>query len=617
MKHLSFLFLLNICSVFAFGQTINGYAKVTGITGTTVLNINSVDESADTFEDGEFAIIMQMQDDVIGTNTNNNSSFGDLSSIGSAGVYEVVQILSHTESSGSPNTITLVNPISQTYSFNVNSSVQIITFPTYGSPNYTTVSDISAKGWNGSIGGVVAFEVPGVLTLSHNITANNSGFRGGVANGGGSTGCSGGSNYRVNTGSNSADKGEGIFKVTASNFAAGRAKIINGGGGGNSHNAGGGGGSNFSAGGIGGPGWPNCTPSAGGMGGVDLSSEISGNRIFMGGGGGSGEGNNGVATGGGYGGGIILIKAEEITSACGSGVSITANGETITSNSGNDGSGGAGAAGTILFEVNNWNLTLGCPLTINNNGGDGGDVVSGAWHGGGGGGGLGPIIFSTIVPTTNVIIDNSPGQGGLNCSTCPTTNGGSGTSGSGIIGINTNPLPIQLLNFKVNLNKELMVDISWSTKSEINNDYFNIERSIDGDTWVNLIEVNGAGNSSEQLDYEVLDSKPFSGISYYRLKQTDFNGNVSYSQTQTIIIESISGESIVVYPNPVKNKLTIEGNNLSKNNINILNTLGQIMISKYSYLEFNKSIAVIDLGLLPKGVYYIKANNDVVRFTKL
>lgn len=604
-------------SITTFSQVINGYAKVTAINSAVLLTVNNVDETSDSFEDGEFAIVMQMQDDVIGGNTGNNANFGDLASIGSAGNYEIVIIASHTESVGLPTTITLANPLNQTFNISANSSIQIISFPTFGSPDYTTVGNIIAKAWNGNTGGVIAFNVPGILTLSHNISADYAGFRGANLNAGGSVGCSGGSNFRVNTGANHADKGEGIYKVTNSNYAAGRAKVLSGGGGGNSHNAGGGGGGNFSAGGTGGPGWPNCSPTAGGIGGIDLSTQISGLRIFMGGGGGSGEGNNGGAIGGRDGGGIVLIKANEITTSCAGVINVSADGEDVLSGSGNDGNGGGGAAGTILFEVNIWNISPGCPLTINNNGGDGGDVTHNGFHGGGGGGGLGPVIFSSPVPVTNVTINNGPGSGGSNCNGCSSTDSGEGSNGDGIVSLTTTPLPIELINFDVSLNENLKVDINWTTLSEINNDYFNVERSINVENWESIIKINGALNSSEALNYYTLDSNPFTGVSYYRLKQTDFDGSVSYSQTRSIRINRIAGNSSNVYPNPTTNQLTIEGNNLSFNAIKIYNTLGQNMISRYSYVDVEHSKIILNISLFPAGVYYIVVNGDVIRFSKL
>ena len=98
--------------------------------------------------------------------------------------------------------------------------------------------------------------------------------------------------YRTNS-TNSAFKGEGIYKNTNANFVNGIAKILNGGGGGGQDvNGGGAGGGNFTTGGLGGIGWngtaagcPIAT-SPRGLGGLSLSAQITANRVFMGGGGG-------------------------------------------------------------------------------------------------------------------------------------------------------------------------------------------------------------------------------------------------------------------------------------------------------------------------------------------
>ena len=105
-------------------QVINGYAKVTSLSGAT-LTLSNVNEAAHTFEDDEWVVLMQMQDDVIGT-TANSASFGDLGSIASAGLYEIRQIDSHTESLGLPATITLKSVPTNSYNTCPNCSVQIL-----------------------------------------------------------------------------------------------------------------------------------------------------------------------------------------------------------------------------------------------------------------------------------------------------------------------------------------------------------------------------------------------------------------------------------------------------------------------------------------------------------
>jgi|GEM_PF-3203778 len=91
------------------------------------------------------------------------------------------------------------------------------------------------------------------------------------------------------------------------------------------------------------------------------------------------------------------------------------------------------------------------------------------------------------------------------------------------VGDDISPLPVQLISFNAKLqNKE--VALTWATASEINNDYFTVERSADGAHFEDILTKQGAGNSQAVNNYTAFDEQPLPGISYYRLKQTDFNG---------------------------------------------------------------------------------------------
>lgn len=613
-KFIPLTFSLTLFSSISHSQ-INAYANVTAIGGTT-LTVNNVSETFDTFEDGEFIVIMQMQDNVIGGNTLNDVNFGNLSSILSAGLYEIRTILSHTESMGLPNTITVSAPLANTYNIGANSQVQIISFPTLGSPNYTTTANINGLAWNGTIGGVVAFEVPGTLTLAHNISANGIGFAGGAQDNNGTAGACNSTNYRiVNTNNNYAFKGEGIYKRTDNNWAKARGKILNGGGGGNNHNGGGGGGGNYTAGGDGGPGWQAgapgyCNPSAGGIGGISLAGQISVWRVFMGGGGGAGEGNNNFNTAGGNGGGIILIRANEIATSgvCG-GLSITANGNQ-GSLPGNDGAGAGGAAGSIVFEVANWNIAPGCPVSIAANGGAGGHVNNGANHGGGGGGGQGVVIFNGPVPSTNVSVTTLNGVGGCNNSTynpgpCTFQAGsGAGANNGGVIGNTSGPMPIELLRFDAEQFGKNKVQLTWETASETNNNYFTVERFIEGNEWTDVAKVKGMGNSSVIHNYETFDHNPPCGLLYYRLKQTDFDGNFKYSDVTTV--KRVCDTDVLFYPNPSTGNVTIEftGSPLDLMYAEVISVTGKVVRVEPKSSGRNKY--VIDLSSLPSGIYFIK-----------
>ncbi len=117
---------------------------------------------------------------------------------------------------------------------------------------------------------------------------------------------------------------------------------------------------------------------------------------------------------------------------------------------------------------------------------------------------------------------------------------------------NTTPLPIELLEFKAKLGKE-GVEISWITATEINNDFFTVEKSNSGFDFYSLTKIAGAGNSTQQLKYSVTDISPFQGVNYYRLKQTDYDGKFDYSKIISINVESSSSENSI-YPNPNEGK---------------------------------------------------------------
>jgi hypothetical protein len=362
--------------------------------------------------------------------------------------------------------IKLRTNLSKTFVTGPNSSVQVITFPTLGSTGFITTANITALPWNGSYGGVVAFQVDGALTLNHNITADNAGFKGGVMDASSSPyGACNSSVYFTGTHDLFGNKGEGIYKSTNPLFAAGKGKILNGGGGGNTINGGGSGGGNFSAGGNGGAGW-SCASNTGGLGGIALNSYISTNRFFLGGGGGSGESNDFSNDKGGNGGGIIIIKATEINTVGAGSVRISANGETGNSVS-NDGAGGGGAGGSIALQVTTWNVAASKPLQITANGGQGGNVNNGATHGGGGGGGQGAILFSSVIPTFNVISNTLIGTGGYNFTGGTRADDGRGTNNSGIMQNSMGLLPLSLLSFQAYRNVE-KVELTWKSQNEIN-----------------------------------------------------------------------------------------------------------------------------------------------------
>lgn len=116
---------------------------------------------------------------------------------------------------------------------------------------------------------------------------------------------------------------------------------------------------------------------------------------------------------------------------------------------------------------------------------------------------------------------------------------------------NGNPLPVELLSFTATVKNNNQVELDWATAIEINNDYFTVERSADGVTFAEVTTVDGAGNSTEVHQYSAIDGTPVNGTSYYRLKQTDFDGAFKYSNIASVSIGNTEPTAqITVYPNP-------------------------------------------------------------------
>jgi len=165
-------------------------------------------------------------------------------------------------------------------------------------------------------------------------------------------------------------------------------------------------------------------------------------------------------------------------------------------------------------------------------------------------------------------------------------------------------LPIELISFKAACNKG-SVYLEWVTASEINNDYFTLERSRDAINWTIVGTVDGAGNSNQNIIYSYVDNKPYNGVSYYRLKQTDFNGQFEYSNIISVIcIDDFTGD-INVYPNPFSDELIIEilGNTVPVN-FEILNAEGSV-IYQGNLIEKTR----INTSSFAPGVYLINFEN--------
>ena len=172
-------------------------------------------------------------------------------------------------------------------------------------------------------------------------------------------------------------------------------------------------------------------------------------------------------------------------------------------------------------------------------------------------------------------------------------------------------LPITLTSFTATQEYSDVV-ISWETASEVNNEFFTIERSEDGIDFEEITTVNGAGNSSFSQEYSFVDNDPIYGVSYYRLKQTDFDGKFKYYPILALdFIKSVVNPQVKVYPNPVAcgANLYIAMNEATKDDetlVVLYDQFGKEIFSKVIICESDGVIIAIDQqDKLAPGLYYI------------
>ncbi|MCC7333299.1 MAG: T9SS type A sorting domain-containing protein [Flavobacteriales bacterium] len=169
--------------------------------------------------------------------------------------------------------------------------------------------------------------------------------------------------------------------------------------------------------------------------------------------------------------------------------------------------------------------------------------------------------------------------------------------------IATTPLPVQLVSFLGNCSEKGNL-IQWTTESELNNDYFILERSYDLKSWEAIENIDGTGNSSQVNNYSVLDKKSNNEIAYYKLTQVDYNG----SKNSSSIISIDRKECVLetkIFPNPTKDSFTIFNPMIIDDYVQIFDYMGRLVLS----LPLSKELT-IDTKNWSKGIYFIKLSGN-------
>ncbi len=188
---------------------------------------------------------------------------------------------------------------------------------------------------------------------------------------------------------------------------------------------------------------------------------------------------------------------------------------------------------------------------------------------------------------------------------------------------NTTILPIELTAFNVKCDGS-KATITWTTASESNNNYFEIERSSGGSTFTTIARVvSQNSNSTQPLNYSAVDNNPLDGISYYRLKQVDNDGKYTYSSIVISRCDNGAASPVVsVYPNPATNNLTVDIKGLPGNkSLMIYDVIGQEMTDKHIISEDENLQEVINISAFAKATYILRIDvggklYQIIKFVK-
>jgi hypothetical protein len=158
--------------------------------------------------------------------------------------------------------------------------------------------------------------------------------------------------------------------------------------------------------------------------------------------------------------------------------------------------------------------------------------------------------------------------------------------------------------------KVSVIELTWYKESELNNDYFYVERSTEGKVWSSISsKIESAHYSNEINRYSFEDDRPQNGLNYYRVKQTDFDGNHSYTYTLEYFYRDF--ESAIIFPNPVEDVLSINTSSMSSWRIY---TIQGLLIMEGDTEQIN----TVDLV---SGTYFIKIDSKpkskYIKFLKL
>ena len=175
-------------------------------------------------------------------------------------------------------------------------------------------------------------------------------------------------------------------------------------------------------------------------------------------------------------------------------------------------------------------------------------------------------------------------------------------------------LPIVLTSFNAEEEGGNVV-VDWVVHSQVNNDYYTIEKSDNCFDWLEVGIIKGAGNSNTQMNYRLIDINPFIGLSYYRLKQTDYDGRFEVFRPVSISVKDEKTIGLNIHPNPaieyIELNLEYTQDHLINHNVQIYDINGNKVYKKHFIGELSNF--KINIQKFKPGIYLVKSKSDNIK----
>jgi hypothetical protein len=227
-------------------------------------------------------------------------------------------------------------------------------------------------------------------------------------------------------------------------------------------------------------------------------------------------------------------------------------------------------------------------------------------------GSVNPLLYDTQNSNHN----NCGNKNKQNCRySCGGGNNCRNSGGGGMRYLAYSTVPVTLVSFIARKLPNSSVQLEWTTASEINNSHFTVEKSFDAVDWQIVEEISGAGNSTSVNHYQTIDNNPLPGISYYRLKQTDFDGTFEYSPIQSVVEDRLTYQ-LKISPNPIENILRINIPLNANQSIAIFDSRGTNLTLMTDVIEQREQYSLLDVSKLRSGIYFLRTGYQTLKFAK-